>query len=321
MVKQIKKIGVLTSGGDAPGMNAAVYAIVRHALKSGLEVYGILDGYKGLVEGRIVPLSYNDVSGIVSRGGTILGTARLPEFVDAEVREVGVKQLKKHDIDAVVCIGGDGTYMGGFRLSEMGIPCIGVPGTIDNDIPSTEFTIGFDTCLNTIVESVDRIRDTANSHHRCIIVEVMGRFCPDLAIRSSLACESEYVVYSKDTYDEQEMLRVIKEDQEKGKKDFVIIVAEHTIPVQDIQKTIKENTDLDPRCTILGHVQRGGRPSAFDRVLAVRLGIFAVDLLLQGEAGKCVGAFGEDLVATEILKANELPKKQAQDVKPCVKKI
>ena len=314
MNHQIKKIGVLTSGGDAPGMNAAIYAIVRHALKSGIEVCGILDGYKGLVEGHIVPLTYNDVSGIMNRGGTILGTARLPEFTDAEVREIGIKQLQKNQIDAVIC-------MGGLRLSEMGIPCIGVPGTIDNDIPSTEFTIGFDTCLNTIVDSVDKIRDTANSHHRCIIVEVMGRFCPDLAIRSGLACESEYIIYSKENYNEQEMLQTIKENQEKGKKDFVIILAEHTVPIHEIEKVIKENTNLEPRCTVLGHVQRGGRPSAFDRVLAVRLGIYAVDLILQGETGKCVGHFGEELVATEILKANELPKKQAQEIKPCVKKI
>ena len=206
-------------------------------------------------------------------------------------------------------------------MSELGIKCIGVPGTIDNDIPSTEYTIGFDTCLNTIVESLDKLRDTAGSHHRCIVVEVMGRYCPDLAIRSTLACEAEYVLTSKEDYNEEEMLNAIRVAREQGKKEILVVVAEHTIPVDVIGKVINEKTDLDPRCTVLGHIQRGGRPSAFDRVLAIRLGIFAVELLLKGETGKCVGVLGDKLIVTDIIKANELEKKQAQGVKPCVKKI
>lgn len=321
MEHAIKKIGILTSGGDAPGMNAAIYAIVKAGLKRNLEVFGIMDGYKGLIEDQIFPLQYKDVENIVSKGGTILGSARLPEFKEVEVQKKAVEILNHHGIDALVCIGGDGTYMGGLRLSELGIRCIGVPGTIDNDIPSTEYTIGFDTCLNTIVESIDKLRDTAGSHHRCIIVEVMGRYCPDLALRGALSCEAEYVLYSKEMYDENEMLKAIQVAKDHGKKEIIIVVAEHTIPVDELEKVIQEKTDLDPRCTVLGHVQRGGRPSAFDRVLAIRLGIFAVDLLCKGETGKCVGVFGEQLKATNILEANRLPKKQAQEIKPCVQKI
>ena len=321
MEDQIKKIGILTSGGDAPGMNAAIYAIVKAGLKNGLEMFGIIDGYKGLVENQIIPLGYKEIENIVSKGGTILGSARLPEFKEEATRRHAAQILKQRGIDALVCIGGDGTYMGGLRLSELGIKCIGVPGTIDNDIPSTEYTIGFDTCLNTIVESLDKLRDTAGSHHRCIVVEVMGRYCPDLAIRSTLACEAEYVLTSKEDYNEEEMLNAIRIAREQGKKEILVVVAEHTIPVDVIGKVINEKTDLDPRCTVLGHIQRGGRPSAFDRVLAIRLGIFAVELLLKGETGKCVGVLGDKLIVTDIIKANELEKKQAQGVKPCVKKI
>ena len=321
MESQIKKIAILTSGGDAPGMNAAIYAVVKAALKKGLEVFGIIDGYKGLVENQIIPLQYKDVENIVMRGGTILGSARLPEFKEESVRKQAVEILKKRGIDAIVCVGGDGTYMGGLRLSELGIKCIGIPGTIDNDIPSTEYTIGFDTCLNTIVEAVDKLRETAASHHRCIVVEVMGRYCPDLAIRSALSCEAEYVLYNKDLYNEEEMLKAIQVARNHGKKDIIIIIAEYTIPIEEVERVIREKTDLDPRSTVLGHVQRGGRPSAFDRVLAIRLGIYAVELLVAGETGKCVGVIGDRLQVTDIIKANELPKKQAQEVKPCVEKI
>lgn len=321
MESKIKKIAILTSGGDAPGMNSAIFAIVRAALKSGLEVFGVYDGYKGLIEDRIFPMTYKDVEGIANKGGTILGSARLPEFKEESVRKEAVKILESHGIDAIVCIGGDGTYMGGLRLSELGIKCVGVPATIDNDIPSTEYTIGFDTCLNTIVEAIDKMRETANSHHRAIVVEVMGRYCPDLAIRSALSCEAEYVISSKEEYNEQEMLDALKVSNMNGKKDAIVIVPEYTIPVEEINRVIKEKTDLDPRFVVLGHMQRGGRPSAFDRVLAARLGIFAVELLMKGETGKCVGVIGDKLQVTDIIKANELPKKQAQEVKPCVRKI
>ncbi len=321
MEHAIKKIGILTSGGDAPGMNTAIYAIVKAALKRDIEVFGIIDGYKGLIEDQIIPLGYKEVENIAHRGGTILGSARLPEFKELEVQKKAVEILKKRGIDALVCIGGDGTYMGGLKLSELGIRCIGVPGTIDNDIPSTEYTIGFDTCLNTIVESIDKLRDTANSHHRCIVVEVMGRFCPDLALRGALACEAEYVLYSKEMYNEKEMLKAIEIAQAQGKKEIIVVIAEHTIPIKEIEKVIQEKTTLDPRSTVLGHVQRGGRPSAFDRVLAIRLGIYAVDLLCQGETGKCVGVLGDRLQVTPIQEANALPKKQAQEIKPCVQKI
>ena len=207
----VKRIGVLTSGGDAPGMNAAIRAVTRVALNSGIEVFGIYDGYKGMVEGYIEPLTKASVGEIIDRGGTILGSARLPEFKDPDVREKAVQQLKKRGIEAIVVIGGDGSYRGALALTEMGINCIGLPGTIDNDITCTDFTIGFDTALTTIVEAVDKLRDTSSSHHRCSIVEVMGNRCGDLAIWSGIACGAEIVITSSTGFEEGEVLERLRD--------------------------------------------------------------------------------------------------------------
>lgn len=229
----VKRIGVLTSGGDAPGMNAAIRAVTRVALNSGIEVFGIYDGYKGMVEGYIEPLTKASVGEIVDRGGTILGSARLPEFKDVEVRSKAVTQLKKRGIEAVVVIGGDGSYRGALALTEMGINCIGIPGTIDNDIVCTDFTIGFDTALTTVVEAIDKLRDTSNSHHRCSIVEVMGNRCGDLALWSGIACGAEIVITSDTGFEESEVLERLRDlDLIKKKRHAIVVISEKITDVK-----------------------------------------------------------------------------------------
>ena len=306
----IKKIGILTSGGDAPGMNAAIRAVVRSAIYKGIETVGIYDGFRGLVNEKFRKLERQDVSGLLNKGGTILYSARFPEFKDEEVRLKAVEILKKNEIDALVVIGGDGTYMGGYKLSLLGIPCIGVPATIDNDIVSTEYTIGFDTTLNTIVECVDRLRDTTTSHYRCTVVEVMGRHCPDLAIRAGISCGAECVIGTKEEYSDEKILEVAHRSKKAGKRNCVIIVCEHTVPVKHIEDVLNQDGTYETRATILGHIQRGGSPSAFDRVLASRLGDYAVELLSEGKTGVCVGVKGEELTYMDIEEANHLPKKR-----------
>lgn len=306
----IKKIGILTSGGDAPGMNAAIRAVVRSAIYKGIETVGIYDGFRGLVNEKFRKLERQDVSGLLNKGGTILYSARFPEFKDEEVRLKAVEILKKNEIDALVVIGGDGTYMGGYKLSLLGIPCIGVPATIDNDIVSTEYTIGFDTTLNTIVECVDRLRDTTTSHYRCTVVEVMGRHCPDLAIRAGISCGAECVIGTIEEYSDEKILEVAHRSKKAGKRNCVIIVCEHTVPVKHIEDVLNQDGTYETRATILGHIQRGGSPSAFDRVLASRLGDYAVELLSEGKTGVCVGVKGEELTYMDIEEANHLPKKR-----------
>ena len=306
----IKKIGILTSGGDAPGMNAAIRAVVRSAIYKGIETVGIYDGFRGLVNEKFRKLERQDVSGLLNKGGTILYSARFPEFKEEEVRLKAVEILKKNEIDALVVIGGDGTYMGGYKLSLLGIPCIGVPATIDNDIVSTEYTIGFDTTLNTIVECVDRLRDTTTSHYRCTVVEVMGRHCPDLAIRAGISCGAECVIGTKEEYSDEKILEVAHRSKKAGKRNCVIIVCEHTVPVKHIEDVLNQDGTYETRATILGHIQRGGSPSAFDRVLASRLGDYAVELLSEGKTGVCVGINGEELTYMDIEEANHLPKKR-----------
>ena len=306
----IKRIGILTSGGDAPGMNAAIRAVVRSARYKGIETVGIYDGYRGLVNEKFKKLEREDVSGLLNKGGTILYSARFSEFKEESVRLKAVDILKKHEIDALVVIGGDGTYMGGYKLSLLGIPCIGVPATIDNDIASTEYTIGFDTTLNTIVECVDRLRDTTTSHYRCTVVEVMGRHCPDLAIRAGISCGAECVIGTKEDYSDEKILEVVHRSKKAGKRNCVIIVCEQTIPVKHIEDVLNEDGTYETRATILGHIQRGGAPSAFDRVLASRLGDYAVELLSEGKTGVCVGISGEELTYMDIEEANHLPRKK-----------
>lgn len=300
----IKRIAVLTSGGDAPGMNAAIRAVVRAARSYDLEVYGIHEGYRGLVEGgdNYEPMTRKSVTNIISRGGTILGSARLPEFPEPAVRDKGIQTLKDFGIDALVVIGGDGTYTGAKRLYDHGVMVVGLPGTIDNDIAYTDYTIGFDTCVNTVVEAIDKLRDTCESHHRCAVVEVMGRYCGDIARAAGLATGAEFVVTNTQNNDLQTILDQTKKFKEQGKRHPIIIVTEHLFDVTELARQIEQYSGMETRATILGHVQRGGIPSSYDRILASRLGLAAVEALMEGQSGVCLGIQSNKIVATPFEK-------------------
>ncbi|RKF19526.1 6-phosphofructokinase [Alginatibacterium sediminis] len=297
----IKKIGVLTSGGDAPGMNAAVRAVVRTALSNGIEPYGIYDGYLGLHNNNIKKLERYSVSDVINRGGTFLGSARFPEFKELSVREEAVKNLRDHGIEALVVIGGDGSYMGAKKLTEMGFPCIGLPGTIDNDIAGTDYTIGYDTALNVVVDAIDRIRDTSSSHNRISLIEIMGRYCGDLAMHASIAGGAEYLIIPEVGFDHDALLKNLQDGEDKGKKHAIIAITEHIADVNKLAKEIEAVTDRETRATILGHIQRGGVPTARDRVLASRMGAYAVTMLMEGLGGRCVGLQGNDMVHHDII--------------------
>jgi len=310
----MKKIAVMTSGGDAPGMNAAVRAVVRSGLHYEFEVFGVYNGYEGLCHGNIKEIKRGDVGGIINRGGTILGSARFPEFAEYKTRELAVKQLADRGIDGLVVIGGDGTYRGAQALTEMGINCIGLPGTIDNDISSTDYTIGFYTALQTVVESIDKLRDTSMSHKRCSVVEVMGRHCGDLALYAGIAGGSEFIITPETGFGRQLTLDRIKESHDHGRRHAVVVVTEHMLDVPKLAVEIEEYTGYETRATILGHVQRGGDPVAFDRVLATEMGEYAVELLKDGKGGRAVGLKGMDLVDYDINfalnKKREIPNKR-----------
>lgn len=299
----MKKIGVLTSGGDSPGMNPAIRAVVRKAIFHDLEVYGIYNGYAGLISGNIKKLELGSVGDIIQRGGTMLHSARCPEFKAREVQQQGIKQLQDHGIEGLVVIGGDGSYMGAKALTEQGYPCVGVPGTIDNDIPGTEFTIGFDTALNTIIDALDKIRDTATSHERTFIIEVMGRDAGDLALWSGLAGGAETILIPEAGYDMNEIAERLRKGQERGKKHSIIVVAEGVCSGVEFGKELEAATNFDTRVSVLGHIQRGGSPTAFDRVLASRLGARAVELLIEGKGGRAVGIEKNRLVDYDIIEA------------------
>ncbi|MFV0255801.1 MAG: 6-phosphofructokinase [Erysipelotrichaceae bacterium] len=301
MENKIEKIAVMTSGGDSPGMNAAIRAVVRAGIKAGLEVYGIEDGYLGMVENRIYQMQRNSVSDIMIRGGTILGSARLPEFKEEAVMQKAIDNLNKLEIGAVVTIGGDGTYKGALALSERGINCIGLPGTIDNDIASTDYTIGFDTALNTIIEAVDKLRDTSSSHHRCSIVEVMGNRCGDLALFSGISSGAEIVINSETGYDEQSVIDQLNHfDKIKKKRHSIVVISEKLTDVYDLAKKVSDQTPFSGRATVLGHLQRGGSPTGFDRVLATRMGDFAVAEILRGTGGVCIGIINNQVMSVPI---------------------
>lgn len=299
----LKRIGVLTSGGDAPGMNAAVRAVVRKAIFHEIEVYGVFGGYAGLISGNIKKLELGSVGDIIHRGGTMLYSARCEEFKTKEGQQKGIDQLKKHGIDGLVVIGGDGSYMGAKALTEQGYPCVGVPGTIDNDIPGTEYTIGFDTALNTVIDAIDKIRDTATSHERTFIIEVMGRNAGDIALWAGLAGGAETILIPEENYDMNDIADRLQKGNERGKKHSIIVVAEGVCSGHEFGKQLKEATGTDNRISTLGHIQRGGSPTAFDRVLASRLGARAVELLLDGKGGRAVGMEQNKLVDYDIIEA------------------
>lgn len=296
----MKKIAVLTSGGDAPGMNAAVRAVVRKAMYHDIEVYGVYQGYQGLVNNNIHKMERGTVGDKIQRGGTFLQSARCPEFKDPGVRQKGIDNLKQLGIEGLVVVGGDGSYRGAQRLNEEGIKTIGIPGTIDNDINGTDFTIGFDTALNTIIEAIDKIRDTASSHERTFIVEVMGRDAGDLALWSGLAGGAETVLVPEHKKDIKEIADKIQQGIERGKKHSIIVVAEGVMSGHECGEQLKKYINVDTRISVLGHMQRGGSPSGLDRVLASRLGGYAVELLMNDETGLAVGILNNKLSKTSF---------------------
>ncbi|MBA4537107.1 6-phosphofructokinase [Bacillus aquiflavi] len=301
----MRKIGVLTSGGDSPGMNAAIRAVVRKAIYHDFEVFGVYGGYAGLITGNIKQLELGSVGDIIHRGGTVLYSARSNEFKTEEGQQKAIEQLKRLNIEGLVVIGGDGSYRGAKALTDKGYRCICVPGTIDNDISGTEFTIGFDTALNTVIDAVDKIRDTATSHERTFIIEVMGRDAGDIALWSGLAGGAETILIPEEDYDINDIVARLHKGQERGKKHSIIIVAEGVCSGVDLARKLKEATNLDTRVSVLGHIQRGGSPTAFDRVLASRFGARAVELLLEGKGGRAVGIKENLLVDYDLSKAFE----------------
>lgn len=301
----VKSIGVLTSGGDAPGMNAAVRSVARTCLNKGIDIYGVMLGYKGLHDGQFYKFNRHSTRNIINVGGTILKSARFPEFKDPSIRAEAIEQMKAVGIEALVVIGGDGSYHGAVELTKMGVNCIGIPGTIDNDIPLTDYTVGFDTCLNTIVEALDRLRDTSGSHQRCTILEVMGRTCGDLAVNAGLACGAEIVITSETGFDEQKVIETLRLSKASDKKHAIVVITEHVTNVDELAKRIEAATGFETRANVLGHLQRGGRPSARDRVLASRMGIKAVELLEEGKGALAIAEQKGEIVAVPMLEIFE----------------
>ncbi len=304
----MKTIGVLTSGGDAPGMNAAVRAVVRTAVSLGINVKGIRRGYNGLMEGDIIDLDARSVSDIIQLGGTMLYSARSPKFKTEEGVKEAVETCKKFGIEGIVVIGGDGSFRGARDLSLAGIPCVGIPATIDNDITSTEYTIGFDTAMNTVLDMVDRLRDTCDSHARCSVVEVMGRKAGYIALRTGIAVGAIMALIPEHKLDMEAVIKKIEDTRKLGKKHFIIIVAEGVGGVSEMAKQIEEATGIETRATILGHVQRGGSPTLRDRLIATQMGYEAVQLLKDGIGNRVVAYKLGKVVDYDIYEALNMTK-------------
>lgn len=299
----MKKIGVLTSGGDSPGMNAAIRAVVRKGIFHGIEVAGVYSGYQGLIEGTIKTLEAGDVGDIIQRGGTKLFSARCEEFRTEAGQLKAIEQMKKEGLEGLVVIGGDGSYHGAMALTKRGFPCVGVPGTIDNDIPGTDYTIGFDTALNTVIEAIDKIRDTATSHERTFIVEVMGRDAGDLALWAGLAGGAETILIPEESYNIDDMIDRLQKGRNRGKRHSIIIVAEGVMGGNELKALIKEKADIETRVSVLGHIQRGGSPTARDRVLGSLFGARAVEVLLEGVGGRAIGMKNHQVVDYDMTEA------------------
>ncbi len=296
----MKNIAVLTSGGDAPGMNNAIRAVVRSGLHHEMKTYGIYYGFEGLCENDIRELRRENVSRILSRGGTILGSARYPAFKELNVQKKAVANLREKGIDGLVLIGGDGTYRGAKDLADLGVRCIALPGTIDNDIASTDYSIGFFTALETAVSSIDKLRDTSFSHRRCSVVEIMGRHCGDLALYAGIAVGSEFIITPETGYDKQRTLDAVKQSYRDNKRHAVVVVTERILDIDVLAADIERHTGYETRATVLGHVQRGGSPVAFDRVLATEMAEYAVELLKKGANARAVGIRGMDIVDIDL---------------------
>lgn len=311
----MKKIAVLTSGGDAPGMNAAIRAVVRTAVNNNLEVYGVMRGYDGLIKGEFKQMNHRSVSNIITLGGTMLKTSRCEEFMTPQGRKKAADQLKKHGIDGLVVIGGNGSFQGAHKLyKECGVSVVGVPGTIDNDLSGTDYTIGADTAVNTALSAIDKIRDTVDSMERIFVVEVMGREDAFIAIRVGLAGGAEDVIVPHTEYNIDDMCDEIRSGHKKGKISWIVVVSEGVASAQDVATLIHENTRLEVRHITLGHVQRGGSPTAADRILGLRLGEAAVKALLEAKADKMAGIVNDEVVLTDLEAAcKKSPKKLGLD--------
>ena len=310
MNSNIKKIGVLTSGGDAPGMNAAVRAVVRTALARGVEVVGIYRGYSGLIDGDIKPMGIRDVSNVINKGGTILYSDRCPQFKTKEGRAPAIENCKKLGIDGMVVIGGDGTFQGATRLTEEGVPCIGIPATIDNDITSTDNTIGFDTAMNTVIELVDKLRDTCESHARCNVVEVMGRGAGDIALNTAIALGASAVVVPEFPHSDESICKRIKRAKDIGKRSFIVIVSEGVGSeyAPALAKKIEAETGVETKFARLAHIVRGGNPTLRDRILGSKMGVYAVEELLRGNSNKVICERNGDICAVDIAYSYALDK-------------
>jgi len=317
MENKVTKIGVLTSGGDAPGMNAAIRAVVRTGIYYGLEVFGIMRGYSGMIENDIVPMHSRSVANIIQRGGTILKTARCKEFFEYEGRKKAHANLKKLGVNGLVVIGGDGSFRGAHKLSdEFDIPCIGLPGTIDKDIAGTDFTIGFDTAVNTAVEAIDKIRDTADAHDRLFIIEVMGRDAGYIALHSGIATGAEHIMIPERKTDVEELVSSLLEKERRKKLVNLVVVAEgdNMGGAEDVARVIKERMPLaDTRVCVLGHIQRGGAPSCMDRLIASRMGYAAVECLLENRHNVMVGIVNNKMHYTPLEKAVKAKQKISED--------
>ncbi len=303
----VRKIAVLTSGGDAPGMNACLRAVVRAGLYNGKDMYVVYDGLRGLVEGDIKQVNKDFTQDIINRGGTVIRSARLPEFKDPEVAKKAANNLKDFEIDALIGIGGDGTFRGLNLLSTFGVKVVGIPGTIDNDVGSTEQTIGFSTALNTICECVDKLKDTSGSHQRCSLIEVMGRDCGDLAMYAALAEGAEGVICVEHPLKEEVLFRKLRKMKAQNKSHAIIIVSENLYDIRELAKKIEEETNFDTRTEVLGRLQRGGSPSAEDRVLAARMGARSIDIALNEQLGsRIVGIRSGQIIDLPIEDAVEM---------------
>lgn len=310
----MKKIGVLTSGGDAPGMNAAIRAVVRTGIYHGLEIAGIYQGYRGLIEGDIEPLKITSVGDIIHRGGTMLRTARCLDFKTEEGFQRGLNMLKMYRIDGLVVIGGDGSFRGAERLSEAGFPTIGIPGTIDNDLAYTDFTLGFDTALNTVVNAIGHIRDTSSSHGTVNVIEVMGRDCGDIALYAGLAGGAEAVIIPELPMDVDALCRTIIHGKKRGKLHSIILLAEGVGKPYQLAEEINIKTGSEVKVSVIGYLQRGGTPTPSDRILGSRMGAHAVDLLMAGKHGRAVGIKGNEMIDLPLGEALAMKKDYDKDI-------
>lgn len=305
----MKKIAILTSGGDAPGMNAAIRAAVRYGINAGMEVVGIERGYAGLLEKRFIPMTLRSVSDIIHRGGTILRTARCCEFTTSEGQAKGIANLREQGIEGLIVIGGDGSFMGAKALSVQGFPSIGIPGTIDNDISYTDFTLGFDTACNTVLDCINKIRDTMSSHERVSIIEVMGRHCGDIALYAGMGGGAEIIIVPEMPMSTDEIVAKLHEYERSGKRSGIIVLAEGAGKAEELCSELSKTVKLDIRASVLGHIQRGGSPTNTDRYLGTMFGVHAVKLLENGIGNRIVGIKDNRIYDVDIVEGLALPRR------------